>query len=79
MASRSITDMKEMIEEELDGSGLDFYFERGGKHPCVVIQCGGKEHRYYFAGTTGSSSNRAKANTRCGVRRLLRRLKASVS
>lgn len=72
MTSHSRKACPGIVEEELEAAGASYRLVIN-KHYKFYILHEGREHPYFCGGTTGSG-NRAQANTRAGIRRLLKQL-----
>lgn len=71
-------DLRETIEKELSEWDVSYLFDRGGKHPYVLIENrDGAKRRVYFAGTP-SETARAAYNARAQVRQTLREMGAKL-
>jgi hypothetical protein len=64
-------DTEQAIEAELSRhTNIQYCIERGGKHPRVVISCGGRRRKVPFSGTP--SDHRALLNKIADIRRTVR-------
>lgn len=72
MTSHSRKACPGIVEEELEAAGASYRLVIN-KHYKFWVLHQGREYLYVYGGTTGTG-NRAQANARAGIRRLLRQL-----